>query len=342
MNSLHYPYIVEHNQYQYLLSKNLENKGCNVLKIKKSLLELFKYCLFFNFQIIHFHWLHGITNSKGSIKTIFRLIIFISCLLICKLKSIKIIWTIHNLSSHEKKNDNLERTFLLFMAFMSDKLLVHSKLAIDIVSKTYKTNTNKIRYIPHGNYLSLINLTKHKNHKYEKFNFLYFGLIRPYKGVLNLINSFNQINIDATLTIAGLCKCQQLNMDIINSTEKNSNITYLNKFLEQDELNDLIFKANIIVLPYIDAFTSGSVVLAISAGKPLVLPLFISNNEYSDELNTITYDSNLPKTLDSALIKAFKSDDLGEMGKNSYFKAEQLNWENIAYSVVDLYNEVLD
>ena len=127
----------------------------NVLKIKKSLLELFKYCVFFDFQIMHFHWLHGITNSKGRIKTIFRLIIFISCLLICKLKSIKIIWTIHNLSSHEKKNDILS---ILNLAKKENLTVVCTKKEYIKVPEEFK---NKITPVN-------LNLKIEKKNKFEQ------------------------------------------------------------------------------------------------------------------------------------------------------------------------------
>ena len=343
MDSIHYPYLVEHNKYQELLSTSLEKKGFKVLKIKKSIFKLLEYCIFSKIKILHFHWLHGITNSQGIVKTFFRIFLFISCIIIWKIKSKKIIWTIHNLSSHENNRDKLEKIFYIFVSFISDFLIVHSKLAIPSVRNKYKVKDNKIRHIPHGNYSSLISLKK-KNYSKNtgKFVFLFFGLIRPYKGVLGLIESFKRINIEAYLTIAGLCKSDNLNRNIIKTINSDKNIKYINKFINEKHLNQLVLNSDVVVLPYVDAFTSGSVVYALSASKPLILPKFISYNEYSDKSNTFIYDNQKNNHLDYALLEAFNSNNLIEMGFNSYKRALNLDWDNIGKSVLKLYLEALN
>ena len=340
MDSIHYPYLVEHNKYQELLCTSLERKGFKVVKVKKSIFELLKYCIFSRIEILHLHWLHGITNSQGKVKTFFRIFLFISCIIIWKIKSKKIIWTIHNLSSHDSKRKQLENFFYIFVSFVSDFLIVHSKLAVPKVSIKYKIKHNKIRYIPHGNYSSLISLDK-KNYSRnsKKFVFLFFGLIRPYKGVLGLIESFKRINLDAYLTLAGLCKSDNLNRNIINTIDSDKRIKYINKFIDEKQLNELVMNSDVVVLPYVDAFTSGSVVYALSASKPLILPKFISYNEYSDENNTFIYDDT---KLDYALLRAFNSKNLIEMGFDSHKKALNLDWDNIGKSVLELYLEALN
>ncbi len=343
MDSIHYPYLVEHNKYQELLCTSLERKGFKVVKVKKSIFKLLKYCIFSKINIIHFHWLHGITNSRGIVKTFFRIFLFISCIIIWKIKAKKIIWTIHNLSSHDNKREKLEKIFYIFVSFISDFLVVHSKLAIATVSCKYKVKENKIRYIPHGNYSSLISLKKKDySRNSEKFVFLFFGLIRPYKGVLGLIESFKRINIDAYLTIAGLCKSDNLNRNIIKTIDSDKKIKYINKFIDEKHLNQLVLNSDVVVLPYVDAFTSGSVVYALSSRKPLILPKFISYNEYSDEFNTFIYDNQKSKQLDFALLRAFNSNNLIEMGFDSHKKALNLDWDNIGKSVLELYLEALN
>ena len=91
MNSIHYPYLVEHNKYQELLCTSLERKGFKVVKVEKSIFKLLEYCIFSKIEILHFHWLHGITNSQGKVKTFFRIFLFIFCIIIWKIKSKKII-----------------------------------------------------------------------------------------------------------------------------------------------------------------------------------------------------------------------------------------------------------
>ena len=74
----------------------------------------------------------------------------------------------------------------------------------------------------------------------------------------------------------------------------------------------------------------------------MILPEFISYNEYSDESNTFIYNNKNFKQLDYALLRAFNSNNLIEMGNDSYNKALNLDWDNIGKSVLDLYLEALN
>ena len=83
-------------------------------------------------------------------------------------------------------------------------------LRIDIL-KLYKIKENKVYSIPQGNYMNVYRRDHTRQESQDKlglndkdFTFLFFGLIRPYKGILRLIESFQTVSSEsAKLIIAG-------------------------------------------------------------------------------------------------------------------------------------------
>ena len=65
-------------------------------------------------DILHIHWQHPFLLASSRGKTILKSISFIGELLILKLFGIKIVWTVHNIISHESKFKAIELFVELF------------------------------------------------------------------------------------------------------------------------------------------------------------------------------------------------------------------------------------
>lgn len=99
--------------------------------------------------------------------------------------------------------------------------------------------------------------------------YLYFGVIRPYKGLDELLTAFEQLPGAPHLTIAGepwepggsLERARALGPE---------RVSVVDRFLADDEVPALFAGADCVVLPYRRASASGPVNLAMAAGLPLV------------------------------------------------------------------------
>lgn len=162
------------------------------------------------------------------------------------------------------------------LAKLWDKLFVHCLSAKETVIKLYGISNSSVEVIPHGNYIqnyeNRINKTRARDQSaiINDFVFLYFGVIRPYKGINKLIDAFDELSVqNAELLIVGNPLNEEI-ADGIYKKCKNKNIKTIFKFVPDDEIQVYMNAADVIVLPYTDVLTSGTAILGMSFRKPII------------------------------------------------------------------------
>ena len=121
-------------------------------------------------------------------------------------------------------------------------------------------------------------------------NLLYFGIIRPYKGVADLIEAFGILEDEEVerywLTIVGeIWEGWDLPARKIQSNRHLRRITLVNRFVDDDEVAAYFSGADAVVLPYHRSSASGPAHIAMSSGLPLIvtavggLPAAVANYE---------------------------------------------------------------
>jgi glycosyltransferase involved in cell wall biosynthesis len=340
------------NPYQKELANSLLKQGVEVsfgigFRLFSVLSLVKNHC---NTNILHLHWPYLFLMPKNRGKTILKSIIFISELLILKQFGTKIVWTVHNILSHEGKFSSIELFFKKLLARLCDKIIAHYPYAKSEIQRIYGIKDSSIVIIPHGNYIqcyeNTINRTQAR--KRLKINtdlvFLYFGSIKPYKGVLDLINVFKGLpQWQTKLLIVG----QPLNDEIADKIREGcslyKNIKLIFGFIPEHEVQIYMNAADIVVLPYRDILTSGAVILAISFGKPVIAPSIGCIPDILDREGSFLYDplerNSLLKTM--KLVLKTNVDDLRRMGEHNFELAKQFNWDDIAKRTCNVYKECL-
>jgi hypothetical protein len=65
-----------------------------------------------------------------------------------------VIWTVHNINPHYSKNEKIDRLIYEKIIDMSDIIVHHGKISIELMKKNYeKIKTQKNIICPHGDYL---------------------------------------------------------------------------------------------------------------------------------------------------------------------------------------------
>ena len=109
-------------------------------------------------------------------------------------------------------------------------------------------------------------------HRTDKRVVLMFGLLRPYKGLDILLDAWRGVDgqpsiDDAELWIAGLPK-----MDIAPlQRAAPPGVRFDARFIDERELPAYFERADLVVLPYLQADQSGVLFTALAFGKPLLL-----------------------------------------------------------------------
>jgi glycosyltransferase involved in cell wall biosynthesis len=107
-------------------------------------------------------------------------------------------------------------------------------------------------------------------------NLLFFGTIRPYKGLEDLVEAFEMLDDDEVahywLTVVGeTWEGWDLPIRLIEGSRHRSRITLVNRFVEDDEVSAYFAGADAAVLPYHRSSASSPASVAMANGLPLVL-----------------------------------------------------------------------
>lgn len=337
------------NPYQRLLANSLSKEGVEVIFISTfSLLGLFKK-LKNNWKpdALHIHWPHKYIMSNNLIFSIIKSILFLIGLLILKFYRVKLIWTVHNLISHESEFKNVELFFTNLLAKLCDKVIVHSESASNEVNKFYKIKKSKIKIIFHGNYIGQYenSISKEKARKIlgidlKNFIFLSFGQIRKYKGLPNLVESFIQLSsIHKFLLIVGKPSSLKIKKYLEKRCARNVNIRFIPEFIKDKKIQIYMNSADVIALPYKSILTSGAIILAMSFKRPIIAPRIGCIKDTLDNEGSFLYDPNKKNGLLEAMEKALNLDKkvVDEMGKHNYRLIKKIKWSDIAKKTYNVY-----
>jgi glycosyltransferase involved in cell wall biosynthesis len=191
-------------------------------------------------------------------------------------KETQVIYICHNVTEHES---HFWKKFLTKFALKAgDKFIVHSKIEKKRLSlfidsqKIYKTNH------PTYNIFKKSILTKKEAKKELNIKFkntlLFFGYIRPYKGLkklLKVLADVVKIKPDIGLIIAGeFWENKEDYLELIDKLKLNSNVKIFDEYIKNERVQYFFEAADVVVLPYLSATGSGISQIAIAFNKKII------------------------------------------------------------------------
>ncbi len=230
MKTCFIPKFTSINPYQAQLARSLEDLGIESDGIENKRAYLPREIRERSPKILHIHWLHEFYSAGSVVDTVKPLLKFILGLVIVKLKGVKIVWTAHNIRHHELEYPLTDRICTLSVAAVSNAIITHSEAAKkELINDLPFDVSRKSHVISHANYIGQYKNTISSAESRKKLKipesrivFLFFGLIRPYKGVLELIQAFDELSHpDAHLLIAGKSENLELTQAIQSWVGKN-------------------------------------------------------------------------------------------------------------------------
>lgn len=300
-------------------------------------------------DVLHFHWLHPYLLRQNTSGTLLRGGRFLAEIAALKQAGIRIVWTVHNLANHERRQALWERRLTQAFARMADGIVVHGEAARQGLSGKFKLlRPERLVVIAHGHYIDAYENVMSRDAarsalglSSDQFVLTLLGRLRPYKGLDELLSAFTSwAEPQAALVIAGSAEAD-LRDELLAAAAVDSRILVRPSRIDDDEVQVFLNAADAVVLPYRDVLTSGSAILAMSFGRACVAPALGCLPEHLGGGNIFYGTAGCPD-LGAALRTAFKRrSELAEVGRSNHERALAWSWERVAQDTRRLYERVL-
>ncbi len=317
------------NPYQILLKRELNKLGVRVIgNPPLSLLRL----LFGRdgLDVVHVHWPHGIYKNP------WQFLHVLIMLAAYRLLKNNVVWTVHELDAYESRYPRTDAWFRAVLMKLCRRLFVHGEYTRNEVQDKHGF-VRPIDIARHPSYIGWYKDEATREQARQKLGlpeaacvYLFFGYVKPYKGVEDLIEAFHSVQDNqAFLLVVGKPLDEEIKIKIESMALADPRIRTFLGYIADDDIQYFFRAADVVVFPFRNTQTSGSLMLALSFGCPVIAPAIATLPEYIDANSAIFFDPKLPENLARALSEAANA-PLADMAKAARRQAESLSWEDMA------------
>lgn len=246
-----------------------------------------------------------------------------------------------NLLPHEPKM--VDEWLISSFLFELDKHIVQSAVVKnEILSVKPNADILQLFHPVFNQYGSPIDRDKARNELgiIKDFLILYFGLVRKYKGLDDLINAACELKKSRSdfqvLAVGEAYDFAEEYLDLIQSQGVHDVFTWKNEFIPDDKIALYFSAADVIALPYKTASQSGIVQIAAHFNKPVVVTNVGGLPEMVIDGKT-GYISNPddPEDFAKKLNSILNRDKISEMSKNTAQNKNNYSWQVFAEKLMD-------
>jgi glycosyltransferase involved in cell wall biosynthesis len=247
--------------------------------------------------------------------------------------------TAHNVVAHERRPGQAAARRRLLRKM--DAVVVHSRHGAER-ALALGAEAERVHVIQHG---AFDYLTRQEHERplpselaaVEGPVVLFFGLIRPYKGLDVLLRAFRQVH-DAELWVAGMPRTDMAPLRAL----ADGRVRFVPRFISDEEIPAYFRRADVVVLPYRDADQSGVLYTALAFAKPMVLTSVGGFTELGDAARLVPPGDEpaLAAAIGDLLADPVERERLAAAAAGA--AAGRYSWDTVAQSTLALYRELLD
>lgn len=250
----------------------------------------------------------------------------------------KILFLCHNVIEHETAWwKNLLTKFALSTG---NYYIVHSKSDFNKLKHVFPKAKIKKTFHPTYEIFKLRKLTKTAAQKKLGISgntILFFGYIRPYKGLRYLLQALPLVlkKIDVTLLVAGeFWEDREKYQDLIKQLGITKNVKIFDEYIPNEELGIYFSATDLVLLPYTSATGTGITQIAFGFEKPVI------GTKVGDLLEVIENGRRGPvvspqnsKELAEAIIKCYQENLIEKFSKNIKQDKKLFSWSNLVVAI---------
>lgn len=188
--------------------------------------------------------------------------------------NIKILFICHNVVSHE--SNFIDKICTWIVLSQGHYFIVHSQEDLENLRRMFPKCKVKRTFLPTFEIFNFNKIEKEEAQKelcVKGKILLFFGFIRPYKGLMYLLDALPMIlkEIDVTLLVAGefwYDKDRYLNQ--IDRLGLNDKVKIIDRYIPNEEVGLYFSACDIVILPYVSGTGSWVVQIAFGFDKPVI------------------------------------------------------------------------
>ena len=241
---------------------------------------------------LHFHWDKFYTESTSEdprwrgLHSWVKLIRFALLLGVSRGLGYRILWTVHEVVPHESRSRRRDLVAAKLVARASHAVMAHDDATRRRAKEWLGMNGREVTVIPHGSYVGVYPDGRSRAVVRNEWRlgerqlvFLAFGNLRSYKRLDLLLDAFSMLDEpNVALVIAGefLWRFRQpeweqrLTGRLEEASQRDRRIRYRTGRVPDHEVAELHAACDIAVMARSDGWTSGSMILSLSYGLPVV------------------------------------------------------------------------
>lgn len=291
-------------------------------------------------DVLHFHWLEYHYRGGSAWASCLGLAKIGAKLLLIRLLGYRVVWTMHNVLPHERSFPAIDYLASFLMAHLAHSVIVHCEEGRRQLWRVYRRRRRVfMAYLPHfmGAYPVAVDREQARARLgigADRRVYLFFGAVRPYKGLEPLIAAFQSLPDPANvLLIVGPAFDSAFGDSIVRLAQGDVRIQVKIGWVPNDELPMYFGAADVAVCPFTHILTSASVLTAFGFGRPVIAPAIGCLPEVVTPGVGLLYDAGKPEALGQALAAAMEL-DLQAMGRRAREWVTRFTWEDLARETV--------
>lgn len=254
------------------------------------------------------------------------------------LASKKKIHTFHEVIDH-LSNKRLKNKLLDYVIENNINVIVHSNKSYEDITEFTNIRRENVIKINFGLFETYKIYEKSTDYINEKDYVLFFGLLRPYKGLDVLAEAIKILTKEQkcyTYVVAGYGDIRDL--DDVKSI---GSVKIINRYLQNSEIVNLIKNAKIIVCPYRSASQSGIIMTSYLFQKPVIATKVGAFGEIiNDGDNGLLINPDSPQELAEAIERIYSDTELYSVLVNNIrkFGTGSYDWKVISQQTMAAFN----
>ncbi len=290
-------------------------------------------------------------GPANALVSFLRAAAFLLDVALVSLLGVGVVRTVHNERHHEGLYPRTERVVNECVFAIADEITVKCTAAADTIAATYRIpDASEMVVIPDGNFIEAYEndvsrgaARRELEIEDDAFVVLFFGLIREYKGVPDLIEAFTALDApDAELWVVGNPHDDRTEAQVAALARADPRIETRLIFVPDERIQYFLNAADVLALPYRRILNSGTAHLGLSYGRPVVAPAIGCLPETVPPENEFLYDPTDGDALTEALRQAYDHPDLESIGRANQRHARAQDWARAAEALTIVYRRTAD